>query len=61
MEKNITSKIIHTPGHSKGSISLLLEEEKSLFTADALIFPSHQVLWLNQNKQLNFRDWHVVR
>ncbi|MCW8859466.1 MAG: MBL fold metallo-hydrolase [Deltaproteobacteria bacterium] len=39
LEKNIVCKIIHTPGHSKGSISLLFEEEKSLITADALIFP----------------------
>jgi glyoxylase-like metal-dependent hydrolase (beta-lactamase superfamily II) len=39
LEKNIICKAIHTPGHSKGSISLLFEEEKSLFTADALAFP----------------------
>lgn len=39
LEKNIICKIIHTPGHSKGAISLLFEEEKSLFTADALVFP----------------------
>jgi hydroxyacylglutathione hydrolase len=29
-------KVIHTPGHSKGSISLFYEEEGTLFTADAL-------------------------
>jgi len=39
LEKNILCTIIHTPGHSKGSISLLFEDEKSLFTADALPFP----------------------
>lgn len=39
LEKGIICKIIHTPGHSKGSISLLFEEEKSLITADALAFP----------------------
>jgi glyoxylase-like metal-dependent hydrolase (beta-lactamase superfamily II) len=39
LEKNIICKVIHTPGHSKGSISLLFEEEKSLFTADALALP----------------------
>ncbi|MCP3932576.1 MAG: MBL fold metallo-hydrolase [Bacteroidetes bacterium] len=39
LENNIICKIIHTPGHSKGSISLLLEDEKTLFTADALTFP----------------------
>jgi len=39
LENDIQCQIIHTPGHSKGSISLLFEEEKSLFTADALAFP----------------------
>jgi hydroxyacylglutathione hydrolase len=39
LEKGISCKTIHTPGHSKGSISLLFENEKSLFTADALAFP----------------------
>ncbi len=39
IEKNIICKIIHTPGHSRGSISLLLKEEKALFTGDALVFP----------------------
>jgi glyoxylase-like metal-dependent hydrolase (beta-lactamase superfamily II) len=39
LEENIACGIIHTPGHSKGSISLLFEGEKSLFTADALIYP----------------------
>ncbi len=39
LEDQLICKIIHTPGHSTGSISLWFEEEKSLFTADALIFP----------------------
>jgi len=39
LEKGISCRIIHTPGHSKGSISLLFKGEKSLFTADALISP----------------------
>ena len=34
--KNISLKVIHTPGHSKGSISLLMEEEGILFTGDAI-------------------------
>lgn len=39
LEKDIICKIIHTPGHSQGSISLLFEKDKSLFTADALVYP----------------------
>ena len=34
--ENITLKVIHTPGHSKGSISLLIEGEKILITGDAV-------------------------
>ena len=39
LEKGIKCKIVHTPGHSNGSISLLFEEEKSLITGDALALP----------------------
>ncbi len=39
LEKDIICKTIHTPGHSKGSISLLCENEHSLFTADVLAYP----------------------
>lgn len=39
LEKEITFRIIHSPGHSKGSISLLWEDEHSLFTGDALPYP----------------------
>jgi hydroxyacylglutathione hydrolase len=39
LEKGILCKTVHTPGHSKGSISLLFEDGKSLFTADVLIYP----------------------
>jgi len=39
LEKDILCKTIHTPGHSKGSISLWWEGEHSLFTADALPYP----------------------
>jgi len=39
LEQGISCRIIHTPGHSKGSISLLFVDDKSLFTADVLIYP----------------------
>ena len=34
--KNINLKVIHTPGHSKGSISLLIEEKGVIITGDAV-------------------------
>jgi glyoxylase-like metal-dependent hydrolase (beta-lactamase superfamily II) len=39
LQKDISCKILHTPGHSSGSISLYFNEEKTLFTGDALPFP----------------------
>lgn len=34
--ENITVKIIHSPGHSKGSLNLQFIEDKILFTADSI-------------------------
>ena len=34
--EDISLKITHTPGHSKGSISLLIPEEEVLFTGDVI-------------------------
>jgi glyoxylase-like metal-dependent hydrolase (beta-lactamase superfamily II) len=36
MRDGLSLKVIHTPGHSRGSISLWLPEEKALFSADAV-------------------------
>lgn len=33
---NQTLKVVHTPGHSRGSISLIYEEEGALFSGDAI-------------------------
>jgi hydroxyacylglutathione hydrolase len=33
---NITMKIIHAPGHSKGSLNILFREDRILFTADSI-------------------------
>jgi hydroxyacylglutathione hydrolase len=35
-DENITMEIIHSPGHSRGSISIFFKEDKILFTADAI-------------------------
>lgn len=36
IEKGLTLKIIHSPGHSKGSINIEFEEDQILFTADSI-------------------------
>lgn len=35
-DKKITAKIIHSPGHSRGSVNILFQEDKILFTADSI-------------------------
>lgn len=34
--ENITIKIIHSPGHSRGSVNILFQEDRILFTADSI-------------------------
>jgi glyoxylase-like metal-dependent hydrolase (beta-lactamase superfamily II) len=36
LSKDITVRVINTPGHSKGSFSMLFKEDMILFTADSL-------------------------
>jgi hydroxyacylglutathione hydrolase len=33
---NITMRILHSPGHSRGSINIIFEEDRILFTADSI-------------------------
>lgn len=35
-DKHLTMRIIHSPGHSPGSVNILFEEDKILFTADSI-------------------------
>jgi hydroxyacylglutathione hydrolase len=34
--KDVTLKVIHAPGHSKGSLNILFKEDRILFTADSI-------------------------
>jgi len=36
IEEGLTLKIIHSPGHSKGSLNILFREDQILFTADSI-------------------------
>jgi len=49
----IPCDIIHTPGHSRGSISLLLKNEKAMITGDALPLPNdlpiYEDIWVSLN------------
>ena len=39
LEENLTIRVLHTPGHSAGSVSYYLVEENVLFTGDAILLP----------------------
>jgi glyoxylase-like metal-dependent hydrolase (beta-lactamase superfamily II) len=41
LEENISISVIHTPGHSSGSISLFLDSEGILFSGDCILLPGH--------------------
>jgi len=43
--KGLTIDVLHTPGHSPGSISLLLREEKALFTGDTVQAPGRAPIY----------------
>lgn len=36
LDDGVTAKIIHSPGHSKGSLNILFREDRVLFTADSI-------------------------
>jgi len=45
--EKIRCKVMHTPGHSRGSISLLLQTEKAIITGDALPLPNDLPIYEN--------------
>lgn len=52
-DKNITMKIIHSPGHSKGSINILFQEDRILFTADSIPVKNDIPNYYNFNELMN--------
>ena len=43
--RGLTLEVLHTPGHSPGSISLLLREEMALFTGDTVQAPGRMPIF----------------
>ena len=39
LDSRTSCRVFHTPGHSPGSLSLYIEEHRTLFTGDALPYP----------------------
>ena len=49
LDNGVTISIINTPGHSKGSFSILFEEDSVLFTADSIPLPNDIPTYDNYN------------
>ena len=55
-EENISLKILFTPGHSDGSTSYYYEEEKILFSGDAVLLPGELPIFTNIDKYFSSID-----
>ena len=51
-EHGITLQVVHTPGHSDGSVSLLYKEENILFSGDAVILPGEMPIYTDVKKYI---------
>jgi GMP synthase-like glutamine amidotransferase/glyoxylase-like metal-dependent hydrolase (beta-lactamase superfamily II) len=65
--ENLTAKIIHSPGHSKGLLNILFREDKILFTSDSIPLkndiPNYDN-YIDLNKSLDFiksnREYEII-
>ena len=46
-EPGLTLRVEETPGHSRGDLSYLLEEERCIFTGDAIPVPDDIPIWVS--------------
>ncbi len=45
LEGGLDLQVLHTPGHSRGSISLLMPEEQALFSGDSIFIPGDMPIY----------------
>ncbi len=53
LEENLTIRVLHTPGHSAGSVSYYLVEEDVLFTGDAILLSGEIPIFDDPQAYLN--------
>jgi glyoxylase-like metal-dependent hydrolase (beta-lactamase superfamily II) len=56
VDEDVTLEIIHSPGHSKGSINIFFKENKILFTADSVPIMNDIPNYDNFNELMNSLD-----
>ncbi len=47
LENDLSVEVIHTPGHSSGSVSLYIKYEKVLFSGDSILLPGELPIYEN--------------
>jgi glyoxylase-like metal-dependent hydrolase (beta-lactamase superfamily II) len=61
-ESCITFEILHTPGHSPGSVSIKYKEAKALFTGDAILMTGELPIYTDVKKYLHtLKRLHVMK
>jgi hydroxyacylglutathione hydrolase len=45
IDTGVTIEVLHTPGHTPGSIALFYKEEKALFSGDAVVVPGRMPIY----------------
>jgi len=62
--EEVTCTVIHTPGHSAGSISLHCEQDKAIITGDAVLppldLPVYENIWSSMTSIRKLMDLHSV-
>lgn len=47
LDERLAIKVFHTPGHSPGSVSFFLENDRALFCGDAILLPGQMPIFEN--------------
>jgi hydroxyacylglutathione hydrolase len=53
LEDDLLLEVIHTPGHSIGSVSLYIKNEKVLFSGDSILLPGELPIYENFNDTIS--------
>ena len=53
LEEGLDLHILHTPGHSRGSVSLLMPKNKALFSGDSIFIPGDLPIYTDFNAAEN--------
>jgi hydroxyacylglutathione hydrolase len=50
---NLFAEVVHTPGHSSGSVSIFVQNERVLFSGDSILLPGELPIYENFNDTIS--------